>query len=384
MAVQISVVIPALNEEKSIVVCVEKALAGIRALGLEGEVVVADNGSTDRTVSVARAAGARVEPVTKKGYGSACMGGLSAARGEYLILGDADDSYNFAEIAPFVEKLKSGSDFVIGNRFSGKIAEGAMPPLHRYLGTPVLAFIMNLLFRTGTGDPNCGMRALTKKAFVKMRLRAAGMEFATEMVVKATRVRLKISEVPCNLYKDKRGRKSHLNTWVDGWRHLRFMLLFSTTWTFIIPGLALAALGLGGMTALALRDVLQPDLWLPVLTQKHMLSALLLLVLGVQILGLGLAADAFTFSRHFDHGKRTMRFLNKSFRLERGLLGGMSLVAAGVLGYAYLLASYMGLLPSPGLLLRFDTAIFAAALSVTGVQLIFNSFLLGLFYLKVK
>jgi hypothetical protein len=248
----------------------------------------------------------------------------------------------------------------------------------------VLTGIMNVFFSTGIGDTNCGMRGLTKRAFLRMRLRAMGMEFATEMIVKASILKLKIAEVPCNLYKDKRDRKPHLNTWVDGWRHLRFMLLFSPAWTFLAPAFVLMGLGFAGMTALSVRDVVDPQLWMPYLTQKHILSFMLLFILGSQVLGMGLVAEAFSFSRHFDRAKRSIQFLNKYFRLEKGILMGVGLLLASVAGFAYLFISYLGWLPSPDLLKRFDLAAYFILAAVLGAQVIFTSFLLSLFYLKVK
>lgn len=380
---KLSVVIPALNEANSVAICIRKAFAAIRRLGISGEVIVADNGSTDATVKIAEAEGARVVRIKDKGYGHACMGGLDAGAGEWLIMGDADDSYNFDALEPFVRELENGSELVIGNRFRGRIEPGAMPPLHRYLGTPVLAAIMNLFFRTGIGDPNCGLRAMTRSAFRRMQLRAAGMEFAIEMTVKAARVGLRISEVPCDLFRDKRGRRPHLNTWSDGWRALRFMLLFSTTWTFLIPGAMLALAGTLGMAVLTGRDLLRPELWLPTLSQKHMLSSMLVALLGTQVLGMGLAADAFTYSHTFDRSRASIRLL-RAFRLERGLQCGLLLLLGGALTFAYLLVSYNHGLPSPGELLRFDIAVLAAFAVLVGAQLIFLSFLLSLFYIKVK
>jgi len=270
---KLSIVIPALNEEKTIGICVSKALKAIKDIGVPAEVLVADNGSTDATVRAAEQLGARVKAVPAKGYGNVLMGGFLAASGEYLIMADADDSYSFEEIKPFYDKLQQGYDLVVGNRFKGKIQKGAMPFLHRYLGTPVLTALMNCFFRTGIGDTNCGMRGMTKEAFRKMHLKAGGMEFATEMIVKASVLKLKIAEVPCNLYRDKRGRKPHLNTWGDGWRHLRFMLIFTPTWTFLVPGALITLLGLTAMTALFLRDILCQSC-LQFLGQRHMLSSL--------------------------------------------------------------------------------------------------------------
>lgn len=385
-SLNLSIVIPALNEEKTIGICIDKALRAAHSLGPKTsyEVVIADNGSTDKTVEIAQSLGARVVPIPHKGYGQALMGGFQAAQGEYLIMGDADDSYNFEEIAPFYAKLKEGNDLVMGNRFRGKIEKGAMPFLHRYLGTPVLTAIMNLFFNTGIGDTNCGMRGLTKKAFQKMRLKAGGMEFATEMVVKASLLKMKISEVPCNLYRDKRDRKPHLRTWQDGWRHLRFQLLFTPTWTFLVPGLSAFVLGMSAMFLLFLRDIFAPEAF-QIVTQKHMLSAMLALLTGYQIVQLGVIAKAFTFSKHFDHSSRTMGFIKRYFNLERGIFFGAALMFLSAAVFVYLPVSlYSSFLPRFTDLIRLDMAIFAGSLFLMGIQMVFSSFVLSLFYLKVK
>jgi len=384
--IRISIVIPAFNEEKTIGICVTKALKALRQLRGEaaGEVVVADNGSTDATARIAEQLGARVVNVRRKGYGRALMEGFRAARGKYLIMADADDSYNFEETAPFFHKLKEGYDLVMGNRFKGKIEKGAMPFLHRYLGTPVLTGLSNLFFKTNIGDVNCGMRGLTKEAFNKMELKAGGMEFATEMIVKASLLKLKIAEIPCNLYRDKRDHSPYLNTWQDGWRHLRFMLLFTATWTFFIPGLVLVLGGLLGMFLLSLRDIFQAG-FLPFITQKHMLSFLLLFLMGCQIVQLGFIAKAFSFSKRFDHANAVIRFLSKRFRLERGILCGLLLILLSILVIAYLAVSFFSsLVPYLTDPVRLDMAIFAIAFFLLGIQLIFTSFVLSLFYIKVK
>lgn len=223
---ELSIVIPCLNEEKTLPIVIKKGLASFKRLGISGEVVVADNGSTDNSVKIAQENGARVVHCPKKGYGNALIGGFSEAHGKYLIMGDADDSYNFAEIDDFVKYLRQGYDIVMGTRLKGQIKKGAMPWLHRYLGTPVLTFILNLLFGTKISDCNCGMRGLTKKAFYKLDLHSSGMEFASEMIVKAGILKLKLKEIPITLYCDKRNRIPHLHPWRDGWRHLKFMLLY--------------------------------------------------------------------------------------------------------------------------------------------------------------
>jgi glycosyltransferase involved in cell wall biosynthesis len=381
---ELSVVIPALNEEKTIVFCIEKAKRAISALGLPGEVLIADNGSTDETRAVAEAAGARVVPVEGKGYGRALRGGFSAAKGRFLIMGDADGSYDFEQAPRYVEKLRAGCDFVVGNRFKGAYEEGAMPFLNRYLGTPVLTFVMNLLFRTGLGDMNCGMRGLTKDAFGRMGLKADGMEFATEMIVKASLLGMRIAEVPCDLHKDLRDRPPHLRRWRDGWRHLRFMLLFSPTGTFIVPGafcLALGALGLLGVTA---RDFFAPES-LPWLGSRHVLTSLLFWLTGTSVLGLGVVAQEADYQERFDKHNPVSAFLHHTFSLEKGLIIGVALMLAGLIALLYFpLSFYAHLFPMGADAARLDFAVLAIAAVLTGVQCVFASFALGLFYLRVK
>src|ERR1700734_444557 len=250
-ALELTILMPCLNEAETIEVCVRKAMGFLRRSGVSGEVLIADNGSTDGSQALAEAAGARVIDIPERGYGSALMGGIQAARGRYIIMGDADDSYDLTELLPFVERLRNGADLVMGNRFKGGIAPGAMPPLHRYLGTPVLSFIGRLFFRSNIGDFNCGLRGFRRDSAIKLGLQATGMEFASEMIVKAALAKQKISEVPTTLAKDGRSRPPHLNTWRDGWRHLRFLLLFSPRWLFFYPGLALLVIGLGLGAAVA-------------------------------------------------------------------------------------------------------------------------------------
>ncbi len=234
---------PCLNEAETIVRCVEAALSTMRAAGIDGEVIVADNGSTDGSRELAEKAGARVVAVAERGYGAALRGGFAAARGAYVVMGDADDSYDFGAIPAFAAKLDAGADFVMGSRFLGRIAPGAMPPLHRFLGNPVLSFLGRLFFRVPVSDFHCGIRAFRKEAIERMGLRTTGMEFASEMVVKAALFGLRIDEIPVTLRKDGRSRPPHLRTWRDGWRHLRFLLIYSPRWLYLVPGLFLTGFG---------------------------------------------------------------------------------------------------------------------------------------------
>jgi glycosyltransferase involved in cell wall biosynthesis len=381
---ELSVVIPALNEERTIVHCVEKAKKAFFAMGIPGEVLVADNGSTDGTRAVAEKAGARVVAVDGKGYGRALRGGFAAAKGRWLIMGDADGSYDFEQAPRYVEKLKQGCDFVVGNRYQGAYEPGAMPFLNRYLGTPVLTAVMNLLFRTGIGDTNCGMRGLSKEAFERMGLKADGMEFATEMIVKASLLKMRIAEVPCDLHKDLRDRPPHLRRWRDGWRHLRFMLLFSPLGTFIVPGalfLAIGGLGLIGITA---RDVFAPDaaLWFG---SRHILTSLLFWLTGTSVLGLGVVAQEADYQERFDSANPVSAFLHRAFSLEKGLIIGVAFIALGLLALLYFpLSFYTHILPKGPEAARLDFAVLAIAAVLTGVQCVFASFALGLFYLRVK
>jgi len=246
-AIELSVVMPCLNEELTLAVCIKKAKEFFNHYQVKGEVVIADNGSTDQSVAIATAEGARVVNVLEKGYGSALMGGIQAAKGIYVIMGDADDSYDFSNLSLFLERLRAGDQLVMGNRFKGGIKPKAMPFLHRYLGNPVLSFIGRLFFKSNIGDFHCGLRGFHRDSILGLNLKTTGMEFASEMVVKASINKLRIAEVPTILHPDGRNRPPHLRTWRDGWRHLIFLLMYSPRWLFLYPGLALTALGLLGM-----------------------------------------------------------------------------------------------------------------------------------------
>jgi glycosyltransferase involved in cell wall biosynthesis len=242
--VEVSIVMPCLNEAETLGGCLEKAKAGLRLSGFVGEIIVADNGSTDGSIQIAANAGVRVVDVKNKGYGNALIGGISAAQGRYIVMGDSDNSHDYSHVPRFIDKLEQGSDMVVGNRIKGEIEPGAMSPLHRYLGTPVLSGIGRLFYRSHIGDFNCGLRAFTREAWESMDLRSPGMEFASEMIVRASLVGLRIAEVPTSMAKDGRNRPPHLRTWRDGWRHLRLLLLYCPRWLFLYPGAALFMLGM--------------------------------------------------------------------------------------------------------------------------------------------
>jgi len=385
--IRYTILIPALNEEKTIGGCVQKALRFLKKICKDGEgaeVLVSDNGSRDKTREIAERSGARVICVNEKGYGRTLLAGFRSALGRSIVMADADDSYHFEEAGPFFEKLEQGYDLVLGNRFRGKIAKAAMPPLHRYLGTPALTLLAQIFFNVKIGDINCGMRGITRDAFRRLHLKTGGMEFATEMIAKAAALGMKITEIPCNLYPDQRGRKPHLRSWQDGWRHLRFMLLFKTRWTFFIPGFILSIAGVSGMSLILLRDLLTPGR-LSGLDSKHILSCMMVFLTGTQVALFGMMAEAYSFSRRFDFGSQAILAIRKWFSLEKGILWGSAVMLAGSFIFTYLAVSfYTDLLPSMTGLLRMDAAGFAIAFFLFGIQLIFASFALSFFYLKIK
>ena len=252
---ELSFVIPCLNEEKTLATCIRKAKKFIEREGIIAEIIIADNGSTDASKEIALAEGAKVVDVNRKGYGAAISGGIKAAQGKYVIMGDADDSYDFENLDAFLKELRSGAELVMGNRFAGGIGRKAMPFLHRYLGNPVLSFLGRLFFSSSIRDFHCGLRGFNRNSIIKLNLTCPGMEFASEMVVKASLQGLKINEVPTTLKKDGRDRPPHLNTWRDGWRHLKFLLIYSPKWLFFYPGVLLLLIGIVGISTLSLGGI---------------------------------------------------------------------------------------------------------------------------------
>jgi glycosyltransferase involved in cell wall biosynthesis len=327
--VELSVVMPCLNEAETVETCVRKTIDFFAAQGIDGEVIIADNGSTDGSQQLARDAGARVVAVTEKGYGNALMGGIRAARGRYVAMGDADDSYDFTTLMPFLEQLRDGADLVMGNRFKGGIAPGAMPPLHRYLGNPVLSFVGRLFFGSKIGDFHCGLRAFRKESIARLGLQTGGMEFASEMVVKATLAKFDIREVPTTLSPDGRTRPPHLSTWRDGWRHLRFLMLYSPRWLFLIPGLLLMSLGLIVGVALSAGPIRVGEIAFDVDT---LVGASAALVIGFQAVLFALLTKVYAMEEGFlPHDKRVQKIIDW-WSLERGLVIGGVLALAGVVG----------------------------------------------------
>ncbi len=371
--VDVSVVIPCLNEAGTVGDCVEKAVKGLDAAGVTGEVIVADNGSTDGSVDVARAKGARIVPVSTKGYGYALRTGIEAARGEFIIMGDADDTYDFSEIPRFVQSWRDGYDVVMGNRFGGDIRPGAMPWTHRYIGNPVLSAILRVLFHTPIHDAHCGMRGFTADVYRRMDVRTTGMEFASELVIKAAKVGCNIIEIPITLWPDRRDRPPHLRSVPDGWRHLRFMLLCAPNWLFVVPGAAFMAAGISLMLWLLPGPRKVGHVTFDVNT---MFFGVVFTLVGAQAIWTGLFAKAFSYSERFSKGERSFEGILKRFTLEQGLLIGALVGAVGLVGDVWLLLDWRSSGYGPFAGMRW--VIFWSLLLFLGVQAVLSSFLLSM------
>ncbi len=368
----VSVVIPCLNEAENIERCVVAAREALARMGAVGEVVVADNDSEDDSARLAEAAGARVVVERRRGYGSAYLAGFAAARGKYIVMADADLTYDFNDIPRFVAALEEGAEMVIGDRMDN-IHPGAMPWLHRYVGNPILTGLLNLFFRTGIKDAHCGMRALRRDVLARLDLRTTGMEFASEMVIRASKERLRIAEFPIEYH--PRGGESKLSSFRDGWRHLRFLLVHSPTHLFVIPGLLLAGLGLLLMCTVAGGLDFFGRAW----GLHTLIGGALLMVVGTQVLALGLCAHA--YGTYF-MGEKDPWFdrMRARFRLEHGLLLGGAFVVVGVVMGAIVLGSWIS--NGFGKLAYEQLALFAAALLIVGTQIFFSSFLLSILGLR--
>jgi glycosyltransferase involved in cell wall biosynthesis len=382
-AIELSIVMPCLNEAETLAVCIDKARGYLARSGVIGEVVIADNGSTDGSQDIARAHGARVVDVPAKGYGSALMGGIEAAHGRYVIMGDADDSYDFSNLDLFVERLRAGDQLVMGNRFKGGIADGAMPPLHKYLGNPVLSWIGRVLFRSPIGDFHCGLRGFNRQAILDLHLQTTGMEFASEVVVKSTLGGLRVSEVPTTLDKDGRSRPPHLRSWRDGWRHLRFLLIFSPRWLFLIPGAVAFFVGFLGTLFLAFGPIALGDLGLDVLTQLYLTA---LSVVGYQSVLFAILTKIYAQHEGFRIPRsRNFDRLERRISLESGALVGLALFVVGLViaivqftGWA---SSGFGALDTRATL-RF--AIPAVLFMILGAQTIMSGMFLGVLNVGLK
>jgi hypothetical protein len=375
-SLELSIVMPCLNEAETLAVCIRKALRFLAEHDVSGEVVIADNGSTDGSQQIANALGARIVHVASRGYGAALIGGIAAARGKYVAMADADDSYDFLGLMPFVEKLRGGADLVMGNRFQGGIAPGAMPALHKYLGNPVLSFVGRLFYNAPIGDFHCGLRAFSRDAILKLNLSTTGMEFASEMVVKATLRHLAIEEVPTTLVPDGRSRAPHLRSWRDGWRHLKFLLTFAPKWLFFYPGAALLGTGLAAL------------LWLLPGAQKvggvefgvhTFLFAAGAVLMGLQLMGFAVVARVFGIRENYWPSGPSVERAQRLLTVDRGCIaGGVSLLGSIILAGMAISSwagSHYGSMDPSGLM---RLAIPSVLLGCSGMQIMFTSFLLGL------
>lgn len=369
---EVSIIMPCLNEAETLGVCIQKAQSYLTQHNIIGEIIVADNGSTDGSQDIAKQMGARVVYVKEKGYGSALIGGIAAAGGQYIIMGDADDSYDFTNLTPFIEKLRQGYDLVMGNRFQGGIKPGAMPPLHKYLGNPFLTWLGRLLFSSPCGDFYCGLRGFSRNAIKNLNLRTTGMEFALEMLVKATLYKMRITEVPTTLSPDGRSRPPHLRTWRDGWRSLRFLLIYSPRWLFLYPGIVLIILGLSS------------TLWFLSTPKVHtLLYSSTAMIIGFQIVAFAVFTKAFAISEGLLPEDRRLKQVFRYINLEVGLLVGsiLLLIGIGATIYAFSLweANSFGALDPLQVMRIVIPAVTCLAL---GFQVVFSSFFLSVLGLK--
>lgn len=380
---ELTILMPCLNEAETLAVCIRKARGFLVENDVEGEVLIADNGSTDGSQEIAEAEGARVVPVPRKGYGAALAGGIAAARGRFVIMGDADDSYDFSTLMPFLEKLREGAQLVMGNRFEGGIAPGAMPALHRYLGNPVLSFAGRLFFRTDIGDFHCGLRGFDRDAIRALNLRTSGMEFASEMVVKATLEKLRIAEVPTTLSPDGRTRAPHLRSWRDGWRHLRFLLLYSPRWLFLYPGLILMALGTVSTLYLLPGPVqIAPDIEIDIHT---LLVGAMCVIVGLQAISFAIIARSFATRYGFIPRSAKFGRLLDAISLERILFVAVPIALLGIGGIAWSVINWastgFGPLSYSGTM---RVMIISMTAVVAGIQLAMTGFLSSMMNIPMR
>lgn len=339
-SLELTILMPCLNEAETLAVCIRKARSFLTANGVDGEVMIADNGSTDGSQAIARAEGAVVVDVRDRGYGAALLGGINASNAKFIIMGDADDSYDFLNLLPFIERLRSGADVVMGNRFKGGIAPGAMPFLHKYLGNPVLSFLGRLFFKISVRDFHCGLRGFNRSRILALGLRTPGMEFASEMVVKSSLAGYALDEVPTTLKRDGRSRPPHLRTWHDGWRHLRFLLIFSPRYLYLVPGFALLLLGgigvvlLYGGPAHVTKNV--------VLDIHSYIAAVMMMVLGTQVLMFGLVARALATSFGIRRRGAGFPWLTLAHRLDDLLLAALAFFIGGAAIAAWCFVRWAG------------------------------------------
>ncbi|MCL2221844.1 MAG: glycosyltransferase family 2 protein [Oscillospiraceae bacterium] len=394
---ELTILMPCLDEAETIRICIEKANSFLKTNNVSGEVLIADNGSTDGSQEIALSCGARVVSVTKRGYGAALIGGCEAALGKYVIMGDADDSYDFSALMPFLENLRAGDELVMGNRFKGQIMKGAMPPLHKYLGNPVLSFIGRLFYPSPIGDFHCGLRGYNTEAMRSLGLRTLGMEYASEMVVQATLNGLKISEVPITLHKDGRSRPPHLRSWRDGWRHLKFLLMHAPNWLFLLPGSLLASIGLAATTILAIfAPVTIGNVSFALNTMVYMI---VMLIAGVNILCFGVIVKVYAQQSHFipNKGSAAANTVSKNSQdpegrglgrltANSGSLAGVIIILIGIAIAVGSLVSW-GARHDFGEMDAYETmrrTLPSLAMIVMGIQLIFTSFVVDILRIKVR
>lgn len=378
---ELTILMPCLNESKTIQICINKAQTFLESNHIDGEILIADNGSTDGSQDIAINSGARVINVKEKGYGSALISGCNAAKGKYVIMGDSDDSYDFLNLMPFLEKLREGYDLVMGNRFKGGIEKGAMPPLHKYLGNPVLSFIGRLLYHTNIKDFHCGLRGYNRDSILKLNLHTLGMEYASEMVVQATLHNLKIIEVPTTLKKDGRDHPPHLRSWSDGWRHLTFLLMHSPKYLFLIPGLLLFILGLVLGSFIIISPIVIKNITLDVNT---LIYASISTIIGFQLILYYILTIKYAEKTKFIPSTNINKKLVK-FTMNKGIFIGSILVIIGLIGsiiaiYIWSLTDFGNLIAERMLRLTVPMLV----MFVCGIQLMFSSFFLGILEIKVK
>ncbi|UAJ80571.1 glycosyltransferase family 2 protein [Leifsonia sp. ZF2019] len=381
--IELSILMPCLNEAETLATCIEKALGYLERSGVSGEVLIADNGSTDGSQQIACDLGARVVDVAEKGYGAALIGGIAAARGTYVIMGDADDSYDFANLDPFVERLRAGDELVMGNRFLGGIEPGAMPPLHKYLGNPVLSAVGRIFFRSPIRDFHCGLRGFNRQSILDLKLQTTGMEFASEMVVKASLGGSRVSEVPTTLKKDGRSRPPHLRSWRDGWRHLRFLLIFSPRWLFLVPGTVAFAIGILGTFFLSLGPLVIGDVGFDVSSQIYLAA---LSVVGYQAVLFAILTKIYAQHEGFRIPRsRNFDRLERRISLESAAVAGVILFVLGlaiaVVQFSFWASGGFGALDANATL---RIAIPASLLMILGAQTIMAGMFLGVLSVVLK
>ncbi len=377
---EVTILMPCLNEAETLAVCIKKAKAFLEYHQIDGEILIADNGSNDGSQDIAVNEGARVLHVKEKGYGSALINGCNAAKGKYVIMGDSDDSYDFFDLLPFVEKLREGYELVMGNRFAGGIEKGAMPWHHRYIGNPVLSFIGRLFYKSGIGDFHCGLRGYNRESMMKIGLKTTGMEYASEMVVMAELNHLKITEVPTTLKKDGRTRAPHLRSFRDGWRHLKFLFMYAPEWLFLYPGIALLAIGIIGSALLLLGG--QIAVFHVVFSIHTLLYCMFFIMIGFHIIGMFGVVKLYAYNHQFLPNQTSVNW-NERLHEDAFIFGGIILAAAGIiLSVCALLywrhTGYSALVPE----ITMRIAIPAAALLELGLQSVFLGFMIGIVKIK--